>query len=220
MSLAIAIPTHHGIMMSADRRIMTTVYNEKSNDTFLYSDSERKLFILPCGYGLSYVGASTIDGVPLSSIMDEYIACFSSTPPEPQSSLLEIATHIQNLISDSTFSILVMCGYFENEKFVFSINTNVLEVKEHPNLNTLIYSGDSDILSTLINNFKYDYQKFNLADAYSFITLLNKTTASFQHFQQRAQTVSEDCDVLLITPKSTKWVTQLCVQTSHEMLHQ
>lgn len=210
MSLSIVFPTQHGIVMSADRRIMTTTQRDGYKESFLLTDNEQKLFVLPGGYGLSYTGNSSIDGNPLSSIVNTFLSSGLIFPSNPKDLIVKIASHLNELNSKCDNSILMLAGYYKNVAFSLSINTKDLELQEFSCGNFLpSFSGETDMLNSLLNNpekYNYDYHKYTLHDAISFLSLLNKTVASFQFFQQRSQTVSVECDILAILPDSTKWI--------------
>ena len=64
MSLAITLANQYGIVMSADRRITTTVTRSETNETesFVLTEHEQKLFLTKAGHGISYTGASSLAG--------------------------------------------------------------------------------------------------------------------------------------------------------------
>ena len=53
MSLAITLANQYGIVMSADRRLTTTVTDEKTNEkeSFVLTEYEQKIFLTNSGHG-------------------------------------------------------------------------------------------------------------------------------------------------------------------------
>jgi len=210
MSLSLNFPTYNGIIMTADRRITTTLNSVDPNQSFLFSDNENKLFLLKNGFGLNYTGTSSVNNIPISSIINDLVNKIDVLKFSPKELLSFIADHI-NTLNNNGNTILTLSGFLNEEPFICSINTKFYEFQYLYNKDmpmTLSFSGETDMIISLLNDpkYKYDYSKFNLQDAIDFLTLINNTVADFQHFQQRLQTVSHDCDVLAITKYSSNWV--------------
>lgn len=218
MSLILSFPTHHGIVMTADNRIITSVYGEESTQTFLKTDNEQKIFLLKNGFGLSYCGSSVKKNVPISAIIESLNEKLDYSRYTPESLLTYIATYINNLDSSQS-TTFIMSGYKFDKCFVLSIETSQLQIRKL-GTGTVAFAGECDMLYSLLNDpkYKYDYEKFNLQDAIDFLTLLNRTVANFQHFQQQPQTVSEDCDVLVIKKTSSYYISnkELLMRFEHQ----
>mgnify|MGYP005762464573 CR=1 FL=1 len=219
MSLAISFYNSHGIVMSADRRITTTINKTAATkESFLLTDTEQKLFRLSEQCGLSVTGSFSFNGLPVSSIINSYIFNHDVEKETPSQYLLYLAEYIKNLHnSDSDNCILILSGYRNTIPFVFSCGTSKLSVCNHieeGSKHAVVYSGESDLLGILLNSkgFSYDYSKFTLCDVINFSRFMTKTVAGLQRYQQRIQTVSDDCDILCFTPHKSLWIDHLTLQ--------
>ncbi len=66
--------------------------------------------------------------------------------------------------------------------------------------------GDNRIAQAIINSGPMDYHLFRIPDAVRFVRFLLETTARTQAFQKTRQTVSEACDLLLMSEEKAQWV--------------
>ena len=219
MSVAISFYNSHGIVMSADRRIISNVDRSCGTiESIVLTDTEQKLFHLSDQCGLSITGSFSIGGTPISSVINTYIRKNDIEKIKPSEYLLKLAKYIkerQDNTSDNC--ILILSGYRNTFPYILSCNTLNPDIKTHLNNNAqccVTYSGESDYLNLLLNSddFVYDYAKYSLQDAVEFSAFMIRTVANLQKYQQKIQTVSEDCDILCITPYRSFWVNQLAVR--------
>ena len=184
MSLAICFYNSHGIIMSADKRIVSAINRLNGiTESIVVTDAEQKLFKLSDQCGLSVTGSFSFSGVPVSSILTNYIKLHNVNMVKPEQYLLQLARYILSLH----------------------------DVDDH---SAVAYSGENEIMNVLINSkqFAYDYAKFPMQDAIDFVKFMTKTVSGLQRFQQRIQTVSEECDIFHITPYTSRWI-------SNQFLH-
>lgn len=211
MSLAISFYNSHGITMSADRRIVTTVNRPTGiKESFVLTDTEQKLFQLSEQCGLSITGSFSFNEIPLSSIINSYILSHDVEQVQPAEYLLSLAEYIKKLHnSDCDNCILILSGYRNTNPFILSSNTLNPSVHQHIEQGpTITYSGENNLLGILLNSegFAYDYSGYTLQDSINFSKFMIRTVANLQKYQQTIQTVSEDCDVLCITPNKSQWI--------------
>jgi hypothetical protein len=204
MSLIQAINTYFGIVIASDRRLMTTVGNE----TFLLTDNAKKLFLTDHGYGVTYCGAASVNGIPTEHILSKSIHEL-----EFNLSVQQVAISLAEKLSalNSCNIILIVCGFFEGEAYVCSNNTDkpteVTQNTTYQNENiTVMYAGRNDIAEKYYRN-KFDYKKFTIKDGMQFLSFINFAIASELHFAQTIQNVSLDCDILVLTEKGAFWST-------------
>lgn len=211
MSLAITFFNTHGIIMSADNLITSTIIKGGSPYTFQSSQTEQKLFLIENKYGLSYTGTSSIDGVPLSSILEMYIKDNPINDMNPEEWLLKLAENTKNISKSYQNVIYILAGYYQHEQLIITTNTINPEVHVNKKQSGLLYSGESNFLQMLIDSdtIAFDYAIFSLQDAADFLRFLNKTVAGLMHFGQYLPTVSENCDLLAILPNESYWLSRL-----------
>lgn len=199
MSLIMAFETYEGIVMTADR--LSTLYynNEKQGtiDCFPKSFNSHKLFITQNGYGLSYCGDGKLTNEYLVEqfIMEEFCSKdFSYKLP------LDIIQYLIDIIKPYNKNIsFIFCGYYKGKSFKFDINHNY-NIDFVPDNLRVIRNGDILISNALFNTeyFYYGYSTYRLQDAINLLIYTNQVTAKYQQFQETLQTVSEECDVLVL----------------------
>ena len=219
MSLAICFYNSHGIIMSADKRIVSAINRLNGiTESIVVTDAEQKLFKLSDQCGLSVTGSFSFSGVPVSSILTNYIKLHNVNMVKPEQYLLQLARYILSLHDvESDNCILMLAGYRNTIPFIISTGTKEINIVNHINSNdhsAVAYSGENEIMNVLINSkqFAYDYAKFPMQDAIDFVKFMTKTVSGLQRFQQRIQTVSEECDIFHITPYTSRWI-------SNQFLH-
>lgn len=204
MSLAVALYNHHGIVMSADHLVTATVDGKE----FLSSHTEQKLFIVDERYGLSCTGTYSINGTPVSALMENYLLKYPVGNSRPNEWLIKIAAFFQKMLSENQNIVFILCGYYENQKFMISNSAkNPENIIERDSPGTLC-SGESEFASHIVN-FKlapYEFSKFTMKDSVNFLKFLNRTVSDIMYFGQYAQSVSRECDILAISPTETRWV--------------
>ena len=196
MSLATVLYNYHGIIMCADKLVNATT----TDSTYHCSFTEQKLFLIEGKYGLSYTGTASVDNIPLSALLEEYFIQNKIEDKDPAEWLLQLATYFHNKLTESQNIVFIFCGYYNNKKFI--LNTNTIQ----PNVNStnkeygLTYSGETNFLKCIIETdaIAFDYIKLTIQDAINFLRFLNETVANMMYYGQYLQTVSKECDILVI----------------------
>lgn len=211
MSLCITFYNEHGIIMSADNMVCSTIEKDNSPYTYQGSKTEQKLFLIEDKYGVSYSGASNIYAASTSAFLEEYITSHPIIEVPPSEWLLELAQKCNNLLNPSQNMVFIMAGYYHSEKFVVTTNTKEPKLNFQTNNSGLLYSGESEFISHLINSdiIAFEYSKFTLQDGADFLRFLNKTVSGLMHYGQYLPTVSDTCDLLAIRPNETRWLEHL-----------
>lgn len=206
MSLAISFCTCHGIIMSADRCITTTLSDGKS---FCATMSEQKLFISKNGYGFSYTGASTYKGKPASYWMDRFI-CYLDRSNLTLSQYLESLSSKFRYLDNTKNIIIIGCCFHNNAPMVYSISSASGTLTDHlSHADTCIaFSGESNIAKQIIDMLPIDYKSYTLFDAIEFVKHVTLTTSNIQKFALTPITVSPTCDILKITNSGINWVVE------------
>ncbi len=208
MSLAIALHNYHGIVMLADKMMTSTFEKDGNMETINLPPTDQKLFLIENKYGLSYTGTASINGIPISALLKQYFLDNIIGKSNPISWLLNLANHFHNLLSDNQNIIFIMCGYYNGGKFVINTNTSSPQINFSDTNHPLVYSGESDILTQIINinKISYEFPKFTIQDSIDFLYFLNRTVAGMMYFGQYLPTVSKECDILTISPIDSHWV--------------
>jgi len=199
MSLIMALETYEGIVMTADRLSTLSYFNDKTQttDAFPKTYYAHKLFLTKNGYGLSYCGDGKLTNEYLVEqyLLEEFCSKdFSDKHP------LKIAQYLISSIKPYNKNIpFIFCGYYKGESFKFDINDKFDINIVSDNLR-VIRNGDILIPNALFNteHFYYAYSTYRLQDAINLLVYTNQVTAKYQQFQETLQTVSEECDVLIL----------------------
>lgn len=199
MSLIMALETYEGIVMTADRLSTLNHNNEEQGtiDCFPKSFNTRKLFVTKNGYGLSCCGDGKLTNEYLVEqfLLEEFCSKdFSDKQP------LEIAQYLVSSIKSYNKKIpFIFCGFKKGKSFKFDISEQ-FDIKIVPDNLRVIRNGDILISNALFNTeyFYYGYSTYRLQDAVNLLVYTNQVTAKYQQFQEVLQTVSEECDVLVL----------------------
>lgn len=211
MSLALVLANSNGIVMSADRRITIPAPCDVKASTAQY-DSQQKLFLTKNNHGIVCTGDLGFnDGNSVSAIIKYELENMDNSI----SSIKDELTYIGNkLIEHKPVHIIALSAAgIENGKCL--IYTTELEadkstfcVKENSNNDpcTLYYQGENILAEDILSLLKPSYAFFPLQVSVDFIRFVNQTVSGFQFFSGNLQTVSPDCDVLVIDNCGAHWL--------------
>lgn len=201
MSLIMALETYEGIVMTADRLSTLSYYNENTNttDAFPKTYNSHKLFLMKNGYGISECGNAKLTNEYLS---EQFIAEEICTKNFDGILPMDIAKYILNCYTEYKIeTILLFCGYFHGSSFTIEINCKKNELYNYPDSSKkkIVRYGDTSIADSILDSkFYYGYATYRLQDAVNLLKYVNEVTAKFQQFQEVLQTVSEECDILVL----------------------
>ncbi len=245
MSLIITVYCSEGIVMASDSRSSYS-HTEKvdppqegmaslliEHNGIHFTDTAYKTFISPNGVGISTCGASSINGKPITGMIEEFLRANSEL------SVTDMAYCIHNFfqtIAPYQSTEFIIAGYEEIEnklcQKIYRANTTNEKV-EIINTDThgAIWGGENDILSRLLSDLylqeisperKVNYTKhigypilwdyFTLQDSIDFAEYAIKTTIDTMKFQGRVKTVGGPIDILVIKPSGAQWI-------AHKELH-
>lgn len=210
MSLAITLANPYGIVMSADRRLTTTVTDEKTkeNESFILTEHEQKIFLTNSGHGITYTGASSLEnGEKTSCIIRNFLAGLAPTLTIEEE-LRSVRERLQS-VADKRNVILIGAAIANNHRCVFSTSLISDELTDHISTDEscLSFSGESGTIRKLTDMFPVNFSAFPLQESINYLRFLTRSVAGLQHYAQMNQTVSEDCDVLVIRDSGTQWIT-------------
>ncbi len=245
MSLIITVYCSEGIVMASDSR-STYSHTERiepsqegqtpliiEHNGIHFTDTAYKTFISSNGVGVSTCGASSINGKPITGLIEEFLRIHSEL------SVTNMACHIHKFfqtIAPYQSTEFIIAGYEEiNDKTcqkIYRANTTRTEIE---NIDTdthgAIWGGENDILSRILTelylketstdgNTTYTphvgypilWNYFTLQDCIDFAEYAIKTTIDTMRFQGRVKTVGGPIDILVIKPSETIWI-------AHKDLH-
>ena len=217
MSLIMSLETYEGIVMTADRLSTLSYYNKnsKTTDAFPKTHNAHKLFHTRNGYGVSYCGDSKIsNGILVEQFISEEICTKNYHNLHPK----DIADEVLNRFKAFKINvILLFCGYYQGNSFIIEINSNLdtpYFYSENVRRGAVIRYGDTKIPDSVLgkneknkDEYHYGYQTYRLQDAIDLLNFTNLVTAKYQQFQEELQTVSEECDILILFKNGEhKWI--------------
>ncbi len=228
MSLVLTVYVREGIIMAADSRITLDQTTPSGTNSTIHlavgmSDTNRKIFVTENNIGINTYGTADINRVPIAGFIDSFIRGLPASATVKQTAD-ELLNHFcsYNPVPQTTFYV---AGYNkttqEQEVYLVEImNHNVVKMNQ-PNDQGVVYGGEYDVVSRLIqpvflkdsqNNyqplptFPIPYSFFTIQDAVDFSVYLIKTTIDTMRFQSRHKTVGGYIDVLFIHPTGFEWV--------------
>lgn len=144
MSLIIGIKTHHGIVISADRRISIEYEDNTIRRFAVITDNEQKLFVTENGIAIAYIGSSGIP--PISSILENACQRYSNHTP-----LTTIIEEMKQITKNYKINILLF-AYENNIPKILSINSeNEKDMSSYP----IVYSGATEIVRKIVLLFSF-----------------------------------------------------------------
>lgn len=209
MSLAITLANQYGIVMSADRRITTTVTRSETNETesFVLTEHEQKLFLTKAGHGISYTGASSLAGGRRTACIIRKTLAQLEECLSLEDEILSVKKELQAFANGRNV-ILIGAAICDEKNRVLSSSLTTDEITEHTkDEKCLAFSGESDTVIKLTDMFPVDRNAFPLQESIDYLRFLTRSVAGLQHYAQMNQTVSEACDVLVIQSSGTEWIT-------------
>jgi hypothetical protein len=234
MSFVITMYVREGIVMAADSRL-TLNHEERRDSTTVVnlsvgqSDSNYKLFLSPCGIGISTFGAADIQGVPIAGYVESFMRShLGQSPSSVGQAADELAAHFRDFDPRPScqFHVAGYCTSEEGEPVQEVWHVDVASgLVEHVNRETnqgASWGGEADILGRLIQPlaqldeqgqvterlpyFPIPWGFFTLQDAIDFAVFAVRSTIEAIRFLPRPKTVGGPIDVLVIRPDGTAWV--------------
>lgn len=204
MSLTIAFCTPHGIVVSADRCITTTL---ESGSSFCRTMKERKLFLTPTGFAFTYAGKSTFSNRPASYWMNRFVSRFSDPNLTVADCTRKLCVAFHSM--EPTKNIVIIGAGYENGKpRVYSSSSSKRTLTDHlkGGITCIAFSGETDLAKVIIDAKPLDTKSYTIPDTIDFVKHVTLTVSNIQRFGQTPITVSPDCDTLLIEDGRSRWV--------------
>lgn len=208
MSLILHMKIPGAIIAASDCRVTGTELIDLGKYNYIKSDNEQKTFLINSAnklFAVSYCGNANLKGYPASFFIKKAIRNMGSV-----NTTYEIAEKFNRFWTDYEINLrpsLLVSGYNNGKQTVIEVKTKG-EIVEHFSDEEsfgVTFHGEQDVASALINLGGFEYSLFRFQDAINFCKLII-TTAKIQSFQKKQQTVSENCDILVITEDKSVWV--------------
>ncbi len=213
MSLAIVLANEYGIVMSADRRLTLAPKNASDNMSILYPsiDHQQKIFLTKSGHGIAYVGSLILQGgTHTTAVIKNTISAFT----DPATSIVqELAVLREKLkqYANGTYICLLGAGTSNkgHEVFKTTLENDTIESITDEDGVGLTAEGDNSI-ATMLMAHQSDSPHclhFSLQEGINYLRFINETTSKLQYYNGELQSVSKECDVLVIDSDGVRWVT-------------
>lgn len=230
MSFLIAVYVNEGIVLASDRRttysdIITIDDKPVQRFGIHTTNSTDKIFICPNNAGISTCGEASLMGKPITGFVQDMIREKIGVDCKVDAMPQIIIDYFYGLsqIPDTNF---IVAGYdmvdSKKKQLLYKVNIKTKEVeKVDTSTQGACWDGESLTLTRLIHNVavkksdgKYIdlpfenilWGYFTLQDAVDFARYAVETTIQTMHFKNVVETVGGNVDILVITPKETKWL--------------
>lgn len=232
MSFLIAVYVNEGIVLASDRR---TTYSKPDNINGVpvqqigihVTNSTDKTFICPNGSGISTCGDASLQGKPITGFIQDMIR----SKIKEETTVKEIPQIIVDYFSE--FPVIPNVNFFvagyaadegntQNQKLYKVVLNSGRKVTEEINTSCqgAVWDGETTTFSRIIQdvailqngsyvNLPHEeilFSYFTLQDAVDFARFAVETTINTMRFKNVVETVGGAVDVLVITPKETKWL--------------
>ena len=234
MSLVITVSVREGIVMAADSRLTLNTQETQGANTVVnlavsQSDASYKLFLAPCGVGISSFGAADIEGVPIAGYMDSFMTAKLEDEPSARDVAQRLLEHFA-AFAPVPKTMFHVAGYAKGaeqvEQEVWGVNVEQGDVSRLgvAGQQGVSFGGEADILSRILSpaaqldadgkvvgtlpHYQMPFQFFTLQDAIDFAVFGIRSTIDAIRFEPRPKTVGGPIDVLVIRPSGGKWISR------------
>ncbi|MGL5152305.1 MAG: hypothetical protein ACRC7N_17250 [Clostridium sp.] len=218
MSIIATVFLPEGIVMASDSR-MTGITNSKDGlkHTRILSDNSQKLFLIKNGtIGISCCGDAIVAGKSIG----DFIRSFEIEMIKEDDTISIISEKLEEYTfsKHGTGVIYHVCGYSNDEQFVYNINNKeIIRPNLHNNCisSGALWDGETDALVNLMTSsrgIKIDWKFMQLKDGVDFAEFMIDLTIKSQRFSNSTATCGGPIDILLITKDYSKFI-------RHKLLH-
>ena len=223
MSLIVTAYTQEGIVIGADSCI-TTNFTQEGKELYKHSHCGNKRFLLNKKIGISTCGDAIINGILLSSLIDQYIW----SKKEENITLLQVEIDLKNIVNNQAkgkeyYVIFHICGYENGKRYVSKFDNNDKEshIKDVSERDGCIYDGQVDIVDLFSQDVAYRgtdglyydiniercrYNELSLQETIEYVYFLISTTIQYMRFTYKKDNVGFPIDILVIMPNESLWL--------------
>ncbi len=207
MSLVMAIANKEGIVVSADRRLTKTRFYKDHENIVTHKNHYRKLFVTNRGHAIASTGTAIFqDGTSAKDIICKAIKTLNSKPLSIDKEFRFLKREFVKYSEPNDNVVLVMAGIENNQNVVMIENVKISKLQNRvQGQDAFVSAGDNKLVSSMYNSFSIDLSQFSIEQTAQYLEFINETTARLQRFSPNHQTVSEQCDILVIQNNRTYW---------------
>lgn len=207
MSLVMAIANKEGIVITADRRLTETHFYKDHESIVTHKNHYRKLFVTNRGHAIASTGTAIFqDGTPVKDIICKAIDIFNSESLSIDKEFRRLKRALIQYCKPSDNIVLVITGIENNQNIVIVENIKNSKLRNRvQGQDAFISAGDNKLVFPMCNSFDIDLNTYNIERMVQYLEFINETTARLQKFSQNPQTVSEQCDILVIQKSRVYW---------------
>lgn len=207
MSLVMAIANQNGIVVSADRRLTETHFYKNHENIVTHKNHYRKLFVTNRGHAIASTGTAIFqDGTSVKDIICKAIEMLNQKPLSIDEEFRFLKGELIKHSEPNDNVVLVMAGIENNQNVVMIENVKTSKFRNRvQGQDAFISAGDNKLVSSMYSFSNIDLSQFSVEQTVQYLEFINETTARLQKFSQNPQTVSEQCDILVIQKSRVYW---------------
>ena len=211
MSLISSQATRGGIVMAADRCASAKAVNAVDMpEQIAFSHNAEKIHVTRNNIGISSMGAGFVNKVPLEHVMYDFINNLDTKVYKtPSDTAHQLKAYLRQLCPglDAVFHI---GGYDKDGKPALYLLDTKQWIVRHENATSsyswAIFVAPDTFTEQIFKRIGNAYGKFNLRAAIDFAKFVNEATAQMMRFSGAGESVSKECDVLVIYPDHSEWI--------------
>lgn len=207
MSLVMALANKEGIVVSADRRLTETHFYKDHENIVTHKNHCRKLFVTNRGHAIASTGTAVFrDGTSVKDIICKAIETLNSKPLSIDKEFRFLKRELVKHFEPNDDVVLVMAGIENNQNVVMIENVKISKFRNRvQDQFAFVSAGDNKLVFPMYNSFKIDPNTYDIERMVRYLEFINETTARLQKFSPNPQTVSEQCDILVIQKSRVYW---------------
>lgn len=207
MSLVMAIANQNGIVVSADRRLTETHFYKNHENIVTHKNHYRKLFVTNRGHAIASTGTAIFqDSTSVKDIICKAIEMLNQKPLSIDKEFRFLKRELAKHSKPNDNIVLVMTGIENNQNVVMIENVKTSKFRNRVQCqDAFISAGDNKLVSSMYGFSNIDLSQFSIERMIQYLEFINETTARLQKFSQNPQTVSEQCDILVIQKNRVYW---------------
>lgn len=206
MSLVMVIVCTDGIVVSADKRLTckTIDLNTELVTKTQFFDTGLKIFITKTGHVIAHTGESVLsDGRFIEDAIKDTAQKTNSLNLCVRDELLYIKNELSSFagLNDTRF---LAAGI---EDGINNIYTTSLKLDDFIKVESSIFGiGDLSVAQTIHNTFTPNIKDFTVEETIDYLLFLNYAANKLNGFCKKDETISQQCDICVITTTSTQFV--------------
>ncbi|MBR2767954.1 MAG: hypothetical protein IKD68_03390 [Solobacterium sp.] len=207
MSLIIHMKVPGALILASDCRVIGSQKSKSGSYSYIVSDAEQKTFPVHPRLAFSYSGDADLHGVPVSFLLKRAMPSLNKAESTEEAASLLLDLFCRD--GKNRHPSFLISGYNGSTPSVLDLPAGKTEWKEQyplADVYGVTTMGDNAIAQSLIEQGTYDFHLFRIPDAVNFARFLIETTAGAQSFQKTRQTVSTNCDILVMSEEKAHWV--------------